>query len=1058
MTTKKINRTTAIQSANLTGGKGFTFESQVGAWFLVHMIAGVPPLDEALGTLKRLAFQTAPDGWLLDDLLLTCKMGDITHHCAISIKSDRQFTAKKASKDFVERCWSQFLETKNNPFSPQTDRLVNITAELPSTTRDSLFSVLKAACVREPIEMVKQLANGDLSANARAMFQSFACPIDLAAKYQIGAEKIPELLRCVSVLSLNLEDPNSTDKVHALGLCRQILKTGDLQTATELWEALICLVDHHRVDRGHIDFSVVLGALRQRFPLKDHPDYAADWNRLWDDSKERWQSVIDVIGGKTRLPRSHLLQTIELEFASHHVVVLLGEQGGGKSVAARQWAEHRAKSEPVLWFDPRILAINDLSELRDRLRLNHPWRELITGLTRPRMTIILDGLDRLLLLQAETITAAGQLLNTLVNAEPDSPFQVLMTCQERAWEEVQIALLQTGLPVTAWRGIMVQPVSTEELSTLIIDFPALQTLSFQDRLIPILRQPKILDLLARNTRVGKLPNFRAWAGESDVIDWIWKAEIDGKKPAVPRQRLMWQLAEELAQRLSVDVPLDMLGDVADVALDNLEADRICQSKDGRVSFSHDLWGDWARQRLLLAHETELPAYLEKRLENPAWHRAIVLLGLDLLERQTKPERWRELMARNELLENGRTLFCDLLLESLIRAAQTTDALTQAWSQLNAEDGIWLRRLLTRFLHVATSPNPIMLEYAKSNKGLSEAWAATVNRLPKPELWGPMLRFLYVHRKECADLAPLQIAEIAECWLYWTATDMPLRNEAAELALAVAWSTLREQQHWRLQHYSTRRHSRDDSNAIAKKAYFAALQAAEERLDEVVDFALCACGRREPTEPLHLDPKPEESEFQPPPLPPEFEAALNYVSPWKKSEIEIPPWPDGPRWPVNDCFRNVCLHQFALRRLIATKPEKAAEIILALIIREGGTRLPENDFGHYKYHFELTNDFQWSQPFYDKGSFFNLLTIHPVIGLETIIKLVNFTTDRWLEWQKWRSKNERESRLLFPSEKPIFDIQVLFDDEEQTWIGDRRWFFSYRDTTHAPNVLDRKSVV
>jgi len=58
-----IKKTTAIQSANLTGGKGFSFENQVGAWFLIHMLAGVPPLDEDLGSLKRLAFQTEPDGW-----------------------------------------------------------------------------------------------------------------------------------------------------------------------------------------------------------------------------------------------------------------------------------------------------------------------------------------------------------------------------------------------------------------------------------------------------------------------------------------------------------------------------------------------------------------------------------------------------------------------------------------------------------------------------------------------------------------------------------------------------------------------------------------------------------------------------------------------------------------------------------------------------------------------------------------------------------------------------------------------------------------------------------
>lgn len=1036
------------KSANLTGGKGFSFENQVGAWFLLHMLAGVPPLDEEIGSLQRLAFQTE---WRLDDFLLTCQMNSIAHHCAISIKSNRQFTAKKAPEDFVERCWSQFLEIKDNPFSSKTDRLVNITAELPSATRDSLFSLINAARVREPAEMVRQLANGDLSANARAMFQSFACPDDLALKYQVETEKIPELLRCISVLSLNLEDPNSTDKAHALMLGRQILETGNLQTATELWEALVLLVDHHRVDRGQIDLSVVLRALRHRFQLKDHPDYAADWNRLWADSKERWQSVPDLIGGKTRFSRNHLLQTIKSEFANQRVVVLLGEQGGGKSVAARHWAEYCTNSEPVLWLDPRILDINDLSELRERLRLSHPWKELLTGFARPRMTVIVDGLDRLLLMQPEIIMVTGQLLNTLIDFEQESPFRVLLTCQEQAWDNIQLAFLQTDISITTWSKVTVQPVSSEELALLITDFPALRSLSFQDRLVPILRQPKILDLLARNTRAGKLPDFRAWAGESDVIDWIWKAEIEGKKPAIARQRLMWQLADVLAQRLSVDVPLDVLGDVADVALDNLEADQICQCKEGRVSFNHDLWGDWARQRLLLAHENELPAYLENKLDSPAWHRAIVLLGLDLLERQSQPARWRELMERSETLKVGGTLFCDLLLESLIKAAQTTDVLTQAWSQLCTEEGVWLRRLLTRFLHIATSPNPVMLELAKSNKNLTETWGASVNRLPKPQLWGAILRFLDTHRDECVDLAPLQVAEIAECWLRWTATKAALRQEAADLALAVAWQTLRDQQHRHLRGFSSRRYERGDSQTIAQKAYIATLQAVGDRPNEVIDFALCACGRREPTQPPPPEPKSDEPAFQRPPLPPEFEVALNYVSPWKEFEIEIPAWADGPCWSVDDNFRKVCFSQFGLFKLIALNPEKAAEIILALIIREGGTRLPEHDFERLEYGFELTGDHQWYPPFYDKEPFLNFLAVHPAIGLETIIKLVNFATDRWLEWQKWRAENERESEW-FPREKFIFDIRVTFGNEEQIWIGDERWFFSHRDPTHVPNIL------
>lgn len=408
------------------------------------------------------------------------------------------------------------------------------------------------------------------------------------------------------------------------------------------------------------------------------------------------------------------------------------------------------------------------------------------------------------------------------------------------------------------------------------------------------------------------------------------------------------------------------------------------------------------------------------------------------------------MERSSSLEGGGVLFCDLFLESLIRAAQTADVLTQAWPQLCTKEGIWLRRLLIRFLHIATSPNPVMQEYAKSNKSLSEVWAASVNRVPKKMLWGTMLKFLDAHRDECAGLAPLQVAEIAERWLCWTTTSTPLRKEAADLALAVAWKILGFQQHRCFRHHSNRRYL-GDSEAIAKKAYSAALQAVKECPNEVITFALCACGRSEPTVPLTSDSNPDEPEFQRPTLSPELEAALNFAPPWRELEIEIPAWPDGPSWPVDDHFRNVCLHQFGLLRIIALKPEIAAEIILALIIREGGTRLQENDFRSIHFDFELIDRLQWFPPFYDRGPFLNLLTAHPAVGLETIIKLVNFTTDRWSEMQRRAVKNERDSECL-SLEKINFDIRITFGDEEQIWVGDERWFFSYRDTTPAPDIL------
>ena len=49
------------------------------------------------GRIKRLDFRTRADGWLLDDVLVTLQQGDVDLRCALSIKSNAQFSDRSAS-------------------------------------------------------------------------------------------------------------------------------------------------------------------------------------------------------------------------------------------------------------------------------------------------------------------------------------------------------------------------------------------------------------------------------------------------------------------------------------------------------------------------------------------------------------------------------------------------------------------------------------------------------------------------------------------------------------------------------------------------------------------------------------------------------------------------------------------------------------------------------------------------------------------------------------------------------------------------------------------------
>ena len=140
----------AIAPPKSTAGGGFVFEDKACAWFMAHMLGDELPLGAGLGPLERLDFQTRPEGWLLDDMLLTLNGGDGKHRCAISIKSNAQFTQSSAPSDFVRLAWEQFLGEGSSSFDKDSDLMGLITAPLPTEMRESLDFVVTTARDGDP--------------------------------------------------------------------------------------------------------------------------------------------------------------------------------------------------------------------------------------------------------------------------------------------------------------------------------------------------------------------------------------------------------------------------------------------------------------------------------------------------------------------------------------------------------------------------------------------------------------------------------------------------------------------------------------------------------------------------------------------------------------------------------------------------------------------------------------------------------------------------------------------------------------------------------------------
>jgi len=1030
MNRKSFNeKGTTLPSANVappksTGGGGFVFEDKVGAWFLAHMLTDEPPFEAELGRIERIDFQTRPDGWFLDDLLLTLAASDGPHRCALSVKSNVQFGSSSAPSDFVRTAWKQFLHKGTACFDSMTDYMGLVTAPLHGDVRSALAFVLETARKGDPQLLPARYAKtGWANKTKRALFESFSCPPDLAKVHGVTSGDTGRLLALLQFLQFDFEElPSESEKI-VIERCRRALKSGDVDEARKLWDRLLQISADRRPKAGCITRESLLDDLRSQFRLADRPDHRPDWDQLKNLTTTCVAQVYDSIGGRVRLQRDQEVEKLQHAVDTAPGVVLLGHPGVGKSAIAKRCIEQRlTDGQKCLWFEARSFGRADLAAFEADLRLTHGLTELLRSVPDSSAVLVLDGLDRLY--DARAFSLLASLLNALELHRQGSPWHIVVTCQTQEWPRLQQSLLQAGIATTSWRLVECEPLSAEELKPVWDAIPRAARLQYQARLHPLFVNLKILDLIASRLMAGGQVPTADWVGESDVAAWFWESQIAHGPDGPSRARFVTLLAERQAAVLRPAVPLYDF-DVSELhLLTGLVNDRVCrQTTDDQVVFEHDLFGDWARLRVLMSRSDDLD-FLKSRIDLPLWHRAIRLYGTHLLEHVGNIDKWRAILSTLTGKEDGGVR--DLLLESTIFAADPLPLLERIRPDLVRDNGQLLRRLLGRFLAFATLPDPFFTALARAD-GHDDVEIAARYRYPNWPYWLPMIRFLHKHRAEFLSEAPVRVGRVVELWLSHVPEGTILRREAAELGLMLGERALQA------------RHAYAGTDYKHRKLYYrAALAGAIELPDEVAAFALRASERS--TEPKEADSAP---------LGPDLLPKSIRLDPRFDPDEPVPdPWPDGPRNQVDDDFREVVLDTGALIPLIRARLATAREVALAALIKPR-RRFEWRNHWYESTQLDLVDSYRWHPPLYIDGPFLGFLRINFDEGLDLIARLVDFATERWSyyaridarEYETKREGRDDENRLLgrLMSEwhQAPGSVMIPLEDEAREYLGDSR---------------------
>jgi hypothetical protein len=980
-------------------GQPFGFETRVAAYFLAHLLTGAAPWGGKLGSLREIKFYQRSFGWGdFDDLVLFFEDRGTVVKCGLSLKTDQQFGQNGANAALVQSCWELYRQVDGQKFNTATDYFGIITQHQPHEVSRALKEVLRLAGGQLPDDLSQQIHSGE-SQLKQKIHDSFACTSTTPGADQLRPGAI--LARFIFD-EFDFGEKFSHTETAAQKLCEGALEAQSLTEAGPLWSELVRLANERREEGGSFDLVRLMAALRGKFKLKGHPNFAPQWDKLNAITKQNISHTFDQIRGK-RIERSKVSAAIVKNLEESPLLLVEGHSGNGKSALLVRHARSVVERGEQIVF----LRASELEELSDVCR-PHSITALFTSIATAQATLLVDAVENCRSEQA--IRNLVELLICCCAAESVSGWRVILACRENEFDRL-LAELATRAPeaISVMKSCSVDALDANEVREVLEEIAGMSGLLQNKRLIEILRNAKILDVVATRLTLQGVGAAQQWAGESDVIQWWWNDIIKQHNQASARSTALSQLALLLADENTSELPVSRLSTIDDTVLSGLISERVLTENEGRIRFVHDLYADWSRQRQLLAEGLELGRVLSTRIENPIWQPAIRLLGTYLLEKGDEGRSWREVFALFDTTNPSALLARDLLLEAAAFTSKPGECLEMLWPDLTASDGKLLSRYLIRFLHACTIPDPSVEAQLRSANPALLIQGRAMFRMPYFPYWPPILTLLANHLSEAATLAPLSCAKIAKLWLSFASIVNISGEPAAGIALAVA-------KHIAVAEIDNRAHvDREVSEIVFEALLFAAL----ERPDEVSDLLLKLVGRR----------RWEQSE-----LPDQIR--VEYLGEWPEyqgslisyeDQVDQPPqaWPDGPSARSVETLQRLLLQPASLSELIRQRPAIAGECLLAVLIGWPKRRIPNRYSGmatdHYGFQY-IHNDFPprlWKTPF------LIFLRLSPKDGFDCLLKLVNFATDR-------------ASEVFFSDDDRMGPVvTITLGGEETTWIGDRR---------------------
>ncbi|MFK0167010.1 hypothetical protein [Rhizobium sp. NPDC090279] len=671
------------------GGAGTYIEGELGAFYLLQMLAGSEARGLPNARIEKIQFQGVDEGYALDDLVVhgvSAKGSSL-----LEIQSKR--TIKFSPKDSIFQSVCEQI-VRSAPATEPTDRhLYAVATQRTSFAISGPYQdVLEWARVASSgAQFFERLGlKGVASPAMRDFVDTFRTNL-VAQGVTDDDEAIWGLIRRFLVLEFDFESSAPQALAHALMIASQVLAPEDAPRAKALWSNLIELVIQTGKTGGSITREELPGILIERgFHLSGSRDHARARARLSEMSSFALKDIGTTVGGVS-LPRQGALAAFDEARDKHRFIEINGKPGVGKSFVLRHLAERIGREGHVIVLDPIGTPDGGWTALAQRLDVPGTAKEFLADLAvSGGGTLFIDGLE--MFVSPERRRTINDLLREIATIDG---FSVVVSTRSDVEIEGHGWLAEDAIAVLGSpHRIVVGDLDDEEVAALGELAPELQAL-----LAPGHPAAKISRNLYRLTQLLKVPSSVEIRTEAALAEQWWKT-ADGARPSDVRatQRLLDDLATAaLHGRDTIDAPED--SPARDHLLGSLT---LTEPRRDRLAFYHDVLRDWAIGAILDEDITRLDGTDLTVPPSPRLMRGIEFAARFALEKGQDGAAWQALLAR--LSPTGaHDAWRRQALMAIVRSELSTQLLVRCKSALLAQGGALLVELCTAIRAVETTP-------------------------------------------------------------------------------------------------------------------------------------------------------------------------------------------------------------------------------------------------------------------------------------------------------------------------------------------------------------------